>query len=98
MYFLPGFITTYLPLFINVLERSYKDESGNIIKVVYPPQSYFILQNNTGITFTAFQKFVEEDVAVVSINEINNLIFLKIIIWDFMLKFWMNILVLLIRN
>jgi len=74
MYFVPWFITTYLPLFINVLERSYKDESGNIIKVVYPPQSSFILPNNTGITFTAFQKFVEEDVAAVSINEINNLI------------------------
>ncbi|KAG5592678.1 hypothetical protein H5410_043192 [Solanum commersonii] len=42
MYFVPWFITTYLPLFINVLERSYKDES--------------------------------EDVAAVSINDINNLI------------------------
>ncbi|KAG5609792.1 hypothetical protein H5410_021073 [Solanum commersonii] len=27
MFFVPWFITTYLPLFINVLERSYKDES-----------------------------------------------------------------------
>ncbi|KAG5599213.1 hypothetical protein H5410_030583 [Solanum commersonii] len=63
MYFVPWFITTYLPLFINILERSYEDGSGNIIKAVYPPYSSFILPNNIGITFTAFQKFVEEDVA-----------------------------------
>ena len=55
MFFVPWFITTYLPLFINVLERSYKDETGNIIKSIYPPQAPFILPNNTGITFTAFQ-------------------------------------------
>ena len=35
MFFVPWFITTYLPLFINVLERSYKDESGNIIQSIY---------------------------------------------------------------
>ncbi|KAG5605133.1 hypothetical protein H5410_026625, partial [Solanum commersonii] len=74
MYFVPWLITTYLPLYINVLERSYKDGSGNIIKVVYPPQSSFILPNNTCISFTSFQIFVEEDVAAVNINEINNLI------------------------
>ncbi|KAG5619600.1 hypothetical protein H5410_004818 [Solanum commersonii] len=75
MFFVPWFITTYLPLFINVLERSYKDESGNIIQSIYPPQAPFILPNNTGITFTAFHKFIDNEVAAVSINEINRLIF-----------------------
>ncbi|KAG5610983.1 hypothetical protein H5410_022264 [Solanum commersonii] len=74
MFFVPWFITTYLPLFINVLERSYKDESGNIIQSIYPPQAPFILPNNTGITFTAFHKFIDNEVAAVSINEINRLI------------------------
>ncbi|KAG5585596.1 hypothetical protein H5410_046030 [Solanum commersonii] len=60
MFFVPWFITTYLPLFINVLERSYKDECGNILKSIYPPQAPFILPNNA--------------VAAVSINEINRLI------------------------
>ncbi|KAG5621620.1 hypothetical protein H5410_006838 [Solanum commersonii] len=32
MFFVPWFITTYLPLFINVLERSYKDESASEIE------------------------------------------------------------------
>ncbi|KAG5630654.1 hypothetical protein H5410_002371 [Solanum commersonii] len=66
MFFVPWFITTDLPLFINVLERSYKDESGNTIKAIYPPQAPFILLNNTGITFTAFQKFIENNVATFS--------------------------------
>ncbi|KAG5594138.1 hypothetical protein H5410_035370 [Solanum commersonii] len=73
MFFVPWFITTYLPLFINVLER-YKDESGNIIQFIYPPQAPFILPNNIGITFTAFHKFIDNEVAVISINEINRLI------------------------
>ncbi|KAG5579995.1 hypothetical protein H5410_050622 [Solanum commersonii] len=74
MFFVPWFITTYLPLFINVLERSYKDESGNIIQSIYPLQAPFILPNNTGITFTAFNKFIDNEVAAVSINEIYHLI------------------------
>ncbi|KAG5590779.1 hypothetical protein H5410_041293 [Solanum commersonii] len=74
MFFVPWFITTYLLLFINVLERSYKDESGNIIQSIFPPQAPFILPNNTGITFTAFHKFIDNEVAAVSINEINRLI------------------------
>ncbi|KAG5587402.1 hypothetical protein H5410_047836 [Solanum commersonii] len=39
MFFVPWLIITYLPLFINVLERSYKDESSNIIQSIYPPQA-----------------------------------------------------------
>ncbi|KAG5600300.1 hypothetical protein H5410_031670 [Solanum commersonii] len=54
MYFVPWFVTTYLPLYINVIERTYKDGSG--------------------ITFLAFQKFIEEDIASISIAEINKLI------------------------
>ncbi|KAG5590678.1 hypothetical protein H5410_041192, partial [Solanum commersonii] len=74
IYFVPWFITTYLPLYINVIERTYKDESGNLLKAIYPPQSSFILPNNTDITFSAFQKFIEEDIASISIAEINKLI------------------------
>ncbi|KAG5585164.1 hypothetical protein H5410_045598, partial [Solanum commersonii] len=74
MFFVPWFITTYLPLFISVLERFYKDESGNIIQSIYPPQAPFILPNNIGITFTAFHKFIDNEVAAVNINEINRLI------------------------
>ncbi|KAG5579978.1 hypothetical protein H5410_050605 [Solanum commersonii] len=37
MYFVPWFITTYLQLYINVIERTYKDGSGNLTKAMYPP-------------------------------------------------------------
>ncbi|KAG5590216.1 hypothetical protein H5410_040730 [Solanum commersonii] len=74
MFFVPWFITTYLPLFVNVLERSYKDESGNIIQSIYPAQAPFILPNNTVTIFTAFHKFIDNEVAAGSINEINRLI------------------------
>ncbi|KAG5608487.1 hypothetical protein H5410_019768 [Solanum commersonii] len=33
MFFVPWFVTTYLPLFINILERSYKDESVSINEI-----------------------------------------------------------------
>ncbi|KAG5571135.1 hypothetical protein H5410_060901 [Solanum commersonii] len=46
MFFVPWFITTYLQLFINVLKRSYNDESGKIINSIYPPQAPFVLPNN----------------------------------------------------
>ncbi|KAG5571812.1 hypothetical protein H5410_061578 [Solanum commersonii] len=74
MFFVSWFITTYLPLLINVLKQSYKDESGNIIQSIYPPQAPFILPNNTGITFTAFHKFIVNEVAAEINNEINRLI------------------------
>ncbi|KAG5629996.1 hypothetical protein H5410_001713 [Solanum commersonii] len=75
MFFVPWFITTYLSLFINVLERSYKDESGNIIQSIYPSQATFILPNNTDITFTAFHKFIDNEVAATKkLDSLSNLI------------------------
>ena len=74
IYFIPWFITTYLPLYINVIERTYKESGGAITKAIYPPQAPFILPNNIGITFSAFQKFIDTDVAQITVQEVNNLI------------------------
>ena len=68
------FITTYLPLYIKVIEITFKESDGTITKAIYPPQFPFILPNNTGLTFSAFQKFIQTDVAQITIHEINNLI------------------------
>ena len=56
IYFVPWFITTYLPLYIKVIERTFKENDGTITKVIYPPQAPFILPNNIGLNFFSFSK------------------------------------------
>ncbi|KAG5622462.1 hypothetical protein H5410_007680 [Solanum commersonii] len=66
MFFVPWFITTYLPLFINVLERSYKDESGNIIQSIYPPQArLFTYQIIPVLLLSCFHKFIDNEVKLI---------------------------------
>ncbi|KAG5632142.1 hypothetical protein H5410_003859 [Solanum commersonii] len=45
MYFVPWFITTYLPLFMNVLERSYKDGTEDVVAVSINEINNLISQN-----------------------------------------------------
>lgn len=58
-----------------MLKISYNDGNTNIAKAIYPPQTCFLLPNNIGITFSAFQKFIDHKIDQVSIAEINDLIF-----------------------
>ena len=74
IFFVPWFMTTYLPSYIKLIERSYQNPDGTVTQACYPPQSAFILPNNTGMTFSAFQKFINDDVGKITISEINNLI------------------------
>ncbi|XP_047260740.1 uncharacterized protein LOC124893989, partial [Capsicum annuum] len=62
-----------LPSYIKLLERSYQHPDGTTTQAHYPPQSSFILPNNTGMTFSAFQKFIKDDIGKITISEINNL-------------------------
>ena len=72
--FVPWFMSAYLPSYVKIIERSYQNSDGSITQALYPPQSSFILPNNTGMTFSAFQKFISEDVGKITVSEINNLI------------------------
>ena len=74
IFFVPWFMSVYLPSYVKIIERSYQNSDGSITQALYPPQSSFILPNNTGMTFSAFQKFVSEDVGKITVSEINNLI------------------------
>ncbi|KAG5594350.1 hypothetical protein H5410_035582 [Solanum commersonii] len=55
--------------------RSYKDESGNIIQSIYPPQARLFYQIILVLLLSRLHKFIDNEVAAtVTINEINRII------------------------